>query len=328
MKVVHDLERVSGRPASILTIGVFDGVHLGHRHLVAQVVHHAHQRHGSAVALTFDPRPSDVLAPQVRLPSLTTVDERIALLGRLGLDLMVVMPFTRELARVSARDFMRQLCRKLNLLELWVGPDFALGRGREGNVATLTELGRELHYEVRVTEPLVVDGEVVSSTRVRNLIALGSVEEAARLLGRPHTLPGRVVRGRERGRLIGFPTANLAVSPQRALPANGVYAGYACLPAAAVPGQAGASGGLVRLPAVTNVGSRPTFNEVDRTVEMHVLDFAGDLYGLDLTFEVVAHLRAEQRFSGVEELSAQIQRDVAEARRRLAVPEGLGAAPH
>ncbi len=322
MNVLRSLDAVVGRPASVLTIGVFDGVHLGHRHLLAGVVHQAASRECASMALTFDPRPSEVLAPQVRIPLLTTMDRRLKLLAQLGLQTTVVVPFTRELARVSAREFMARLCERINLLELWVGPDFALGRGREGNVPYLTELGHELHYEVRVVEPLRLNGEVVSSTRIRQLIALGSVEEASRLLGRPHCLTGEVVQGRLRGRTIGFPTANIAVHPQLAMPENGVYAGYASFwPRGGAPPE-----GALRLPAVTNIGCRPTFAEVDRTVEVHILDYEGDLYGLELSFELVARLRAEQRFAGIDELVAQIGRDVAEARRRLAVPEELGAA--
>jgi riboflavin kinase/FMN adenylyltransferase len=231
--------------------------------------------------------------------------EKISLLDALGLDLVAILPFTRETARTPALDFVQGLVAHLKMRQLWVGPDFALGRNREGDIPTLRQIGQALGFEVRVVEPLLQDGEVVSSTRIRDLVTRGEIRRATGLLGRYPSLSGQVMQGARRGRLLGFPTANLSVPPERAIPGDGVYACFVWVEAR-------------RFPAVTNIGVRPTFAGVERTVEAHLLDFKGDLYGLDLKIEFVERLRPEKRFENFDKLVAQIRADAEQSARLLA----------
>jgi riboflavin kinase / FMN adenylyltransferase len=208
----------------VLTIGVFDGVHLGHRHLAHQVIHRARDLRCLSGILTFDPHPQAVLRPGHAPRSLATVDERLFLLRQLGLDIVTVLPFTPELARLPAREFMRQVCDHLRVRELWVGQDFALGHDRAGTATCLAGIGRELGYEVRVAPPLVIDGQTVSSSLIRKLVSQGQVEAAARLLKRRHHVRGTVIAGDQRGDPLGAPTRKLVVADGWAVPAEGDYA--------------------------------------------------------------------------------------------------------
>lgn len=290
-----------------LTIGAFDGVHLGHQQILKQLTAGAHAKGAPAVVLTFDPHPEEVLrGPRSRF-YLNTPQQQAEQLAALGVDVLVRHPFTRETAATSARDFVQLLKEHLGLEELWVGHDFALGRNREGDFAALQTLGAELGFSLHPVPALELDGAPVSSSRIRGLIAEGDVAAAARLLGRPFALAGEVVAGAQRGRSIGIPTANVAVDDKLALPANGVYVTRARL-----GGQAWG--------AVTNIGLRPTFEDgtLAPVVEAHLLDYAGgEFYGQQLQLDFLARLRAEQRFEGVEALLAQIQRDIAAARQQL-----------
>lgn len=304
MDVIDDLARASLRQETILTIGAFDGVHRGHQALINGVVDRAHATDRLAALVTFHPHPAVVLAPDRAPPYLTTPGEKVALFESLGLDLAVLLPFNRQVASTPARTFVEAMSGYLGMRELWVGVDFALGRNREGNVPFLRELGWQLGYELHVTEPVMGNGEVISSSRIRALLRDGSVEEAARLLGRYPSLSGEVVMGAQRGRQLGFPTANLEIRPQRAVPADGVYAVFAVL-------------GMERFPAVANVGVRPSFDNGRRTVETHLFDFDQDIYGCDLVVEFVARLRAERRFEHIAELVAQIEQDSEAARNVL-----------
>ncbi|MEJ2212166.1 MAG: bifunctional riboflavin kinase/FAD synthetase [Anaerolineae bacterium] len=304
MEVIDDLAKVGLRRETILTIGAFDGVHRGHQALISPVVTRARAFGRLSGVITFHPHPAVVLAPDRAPRYLTTPGEKVALLERLGVDLVVLLTFDRRMASTPARDFVETVSWRLRMQELWVGADFALGRRREGDVDYLRRLGRELGYDVNVVEPLLLDGEVVSSSRIRRLLLEGEVEEATRLLGRYPSLSGEVVEGARRGHTLGFPTANLEIRPERAVPANGVYAVYALL-------------GRERHPAVANVGVRPTFDNGQRTVETYILDFEGDLYGCDLVVEFVARLRRERRFESVEDLVEQIGKDTEMARSML-----------
>lgn len=304
MQVITDLTTLTPREDVFLTVGVFDGVHLGHQHLVGQLVQRAWEEGGLSVLLTLHPHPREVLAPQQPVEYLTTLEEKLNLLGELGLDVVIVLTFTQEVARTSARDFILTLTRHLRLKELWVGPDFALGHQRQGDVAFLRHLGRELGFVVRVIEPFCLEGEIVSSSRIRTLLTQGRVSDAARLLGRYPRLRGEVVVGAERGRVLGFPTANLSLNEHQVIPADGVYAVQARL-------------GEETLAGVANIGVRPSFGNGERTVEAHLLDFEGDIYGQELELRFVQRLRDEQRFSSVDQLAAQIERDVETARRIL-----------
>ncbi len=311
MQLIDNFSQAYVTVESFVTIGAFDGVHRGHQHLIRNLVREAHEKGFLASLVTFHPHPSVVLNPSNPTRYLTTPGEKVSILEKMDLDLVAILPFDEKMARMPAREFMELLCKHLNLKELWVGADFALGYQREGNVEVLKKLGREMGFMVRVVEPLYFKGEVISSTRIRRLIALGEVREAAQLLGRYYSLAGEVVKGEGRGRLLGFPTSNLEVRPERVYPADGVYVTYIRL-------------GRDRFWGVTNVGTRPTFDGGKRLVEAHILDFEGDLYGYDLVVEFVERLRPELKFSSVEELKEQIRRDVERAREILAREEAMG----
>jgi riboflavin kinase/FMN adenylyltransferase len=242
-----------------------------------------------------------VIRPDVRIMYLCSLEERIELIGALGVDAAGPLTFTSELAQVSAADFVRALRETLDMRLLVAGPDNAIGRGREGNAAWLEEHAPEYGFEFALVDFLHEDGAKVGSSGVREAVERGEMETAADLLGRAFSLRGPVVRGFERGRTIGFPTANIAVSADRVMPPRGVYVSRAVL-------------GEARYPAVTNIGTRPTFDDGRPTIETHLLDFDADLYGRDLKVELLHRLREEQRFAGVEALVAQIGRDAEAAR--------------
>jgi riboflavin kinase/FMN adenylyltransferase len=304
MRVIRDPDRVHLDQPTVVTVGAFDGLHLGHHELLAQLVRRARDTKRTSVVLTFDPLPREVLHPEGNTTCLMTIDDKLQLLGQWGLDVAVVLPFTGELASTTARDFVRMLHGHLQMTELWVGWDFALGRERSGSVSTLGKLGKTLGFEVRVVEPVREGGVVISSTEIRRLIAAGRVGEAAEMLGRYHELRGQVVHGDGRGRKLGFPTANLDVREHCAIPANGVYAVYATV-------------GGAKYRAVANVGLRPTFGPGERAIEVHLLDFQGLFYGQEMTVQFVERLRSERRFGNQEALCAQIAADIRHARAVL-----------
>ena len=293
---------------TVLTIGTFDGLHRGHQALIRQLQESARERRAQAAVIAFHPRPKTVLAPH--LPNndyLTTPEERIALFEKLGLDILILIPFTLEFSQTTAADFMRLLAGRLNLVELWAGHDFALGKNREGNLAKLRELGQELSYTVCEFTPILINGKIVSSTQIRQLLLAGEVRQATEFLGRYPSLNSEIVEGARRGHTIGFPTANFAVPSERLLPANGVYATYVQLP-----------GETHQLPSVTNVGIRPSFDGTMRTVEAYIFDFDRDIYRQRLILEFVERLRPEKKFNSIDELVAQITQDAQEARVLLA----------
>jgi riboflavin kinase/FMN adenylyltransferase len=303
------IDRPFRRP--IVTIGNFDGIHLGHRAILKTVVGRAKDLDGEAIVYTFDPHPRKVLRPHDAPGLLTTLDQKIELLAEAGVDAVVVEPFTLEFARTPAEDFIRRcLHERLNPVEVYVGYDFHFGRDREGSMRMLTEMGPRLGFAVTIIPEVTVDEGDVNSTRIRQLLAAGEPEKAARMLGRPFTVRGRVVKGDERGRTIGFPTANLAPENE-VLPAPGVYAGAVRLLDDGDPPRES----VVR--AVTNEGRRPTFEGEEVRAEAHLLDWSGDLYGRRIEISFVLRLRPERKFESVEALKLQIGKDVAEARRRL-----------
>jgi riboflavin kinase / FMN adenylyltransferase len=295
-----------------LTIGNFDGVHRGHQMLVTDLARAAHAAGGLAGLLTFEPHPLAVLRPNVRVLRLTSNEERAEVLAALGLDFAIVLPFTLETAATPAADFMQQITQHLTLRELWVGPDFALGRAREGNATRLAELGQALGYRVQVVPPYDWEGEPVRSSRVRSLLSdEGAVEAAAGLLGRPYQVWGEIVQGAQRGRTLGFPTANLALPDDRLVPAHGVYACWAWRDDGAA---------LTGHPAVVNIGVRPSFDNGQPSVEAYLLDYDGDLYGETVGLSFIRRLRGEQRFGDIAALVAQIRADADAARQVLADP--------
>ncbi len=305
MQIIHGFSEPVEAISSVLTIGVFDGVHLGHQALIGRVVHSARRTGRRAAVVTFFPSPYVVLG-HGQPYYLTFVEERLALFEQLGVDLGVVIEFTPETARVRAAEFVDQLINRLRMVELCIGHDFALGYKREGNAAFLRQSGQALGFAVCEVDATALGGDVVSSSRIRDALRAGDVATAQTCLGRPFRVTGMVVEGAHRGRAIGFPTANLSVWAGKAVPGGGVYA---CI----------AHTNQASYKAVINIGTRPTFDNGQSTVEAHLLDFEGDLYGQPLGLDFIAHLRGEHKFKSVAELVAQIQSDVLRARELLSV---------
>jgi riboflavin kinase/FMN adenylyltransferase len=304
LEVVYALEPgISTRP-SVLTMGKFDGLHLGHRQLIETTVERARALGLASAVLTWEPHPNVILRPGQPLELLTSLEEKVELIGRLGPDLLIVAPFTEATKATSADVYMAQIVAAVPVRELWVGEDFAMGRGRAGDVPSLMAIGAGLGFAVGAVRQVATAAGPVSASRVRELLRAGDVEGAVALLGRPFGLRGQVVEGDKRGRTIGFPTANMQIDPSHVLPADGVYACRVYL------------NGL-GLPAVTNVGVRPTFDGLGRKVEAHLLDWSGDLYGQSIRVEFLHRLRGEQKFAGIDALVAQIRRDADAARERL-----------
>jgi riboflavin kinase/FMN adenylyltransferase len=289
-----------------LTIGSFDGVHKGHQAILHKLVAGAHAAGAPAVVLTFHPHPSIILRGRSGPFYLTSPEERAALLGELGVDRVITLPFDRELAGRTADEFVQALYEHLGLRHLYVGHDFALGRGRQGDLLYLQKLGKAMGFTVNVMRPIRQDGQVISSSRIRAALVDGDVRLAGSLLGRCYQVCGEVVPGDGRGRTIGIPTANLDIGSERLLPKNGVYACWA-----------GVDGRFWQ--AVSNIGVRPTFESQETLprLEAHLLDYHSDLYGKELTISFVAKLRDEQRFPNVLALVTQIQNDIRKAKKIL-----------
>ena len=306
MKIDEELSQTSPTKETVVTVGVFDGVHRGHHHLFNELKREAAACDRQTAVVTFKNHPASVLRPDFRPRYLTAVDDRVALIRKAGLDLVVPATFDLELSRLPAGDFASVLFRKLKMRRLVVGPDFAMGRNREGDSGTLAAFGRDIGFTVRVVEPLLDGtGEAVRSTTIREALARGDVESVARLLGRSFVLSGAVVKGEGRGGPLGFPTANLDAPADMAVPGDGIYAAWGVL-------------GERRVMAATSVGTRPTFGEGARTVEAFMLDFEGDLYGREVRLEFVRKLRDEVRYDTVEALQRQVEKDVEETRAVLA----------
>jgi riboflavin kinase/FMN adenylyltransferase len=288
----------------VVTVGVFDGVHLGHQKILSTALGVAS---GAPVAVvTFDPHPRAVLGPPKRARLLSTLDERLELLSGWPLAACVVLRFDQRIAGMSYVDFVREgLVQGLGARRLVLGYNVSLGRDRLGNRESLTALGRALGYELTCVPAVVVREEPVSSTRIRHLLDAGKVEAAAELLGRPYALDGTVIRGTGRGRVLGLPTANLLLPAEKLVPGNGVYA---------VSVQVDST----RHAGALNIGVAPTFDsQAGRSVEVHILDYTGDLYGARLRVELRGRLRDERRFAGPDELVAQVRRDLQAARALL-----------
>lgn len=298
----RELSRVSpGRPSAV-TIGVFDGVHRGHQHLVSHVLERARAEGLACVAITFNPHPRAVLRPGTAVTYLTSLEERVELLQGLGLDAVAVLSFTSELSQLSAEDFLALLHEELKMALLIVGPDFALGRGRAGTPQVAREIGERLGFRVEVAPLLEEDGAKVGSSAVRDALAAGDVDLVARLLGRPFSLRGPVVAGDRRGRDLGFPTANIAVGIDHALPAYGIYVTRAYVRETVHQ-------------SCTSIGIRPTFEvELRPTVETFILDFDEDIYGEEIRIDLLHRLRGELKFGSVEALIDRMNEDITETR--------------
>lgn len=307
MLVEEELARHTPLGQSICTIGVFDGVHLGHQTLIRQTIAEASARGCASAVIVFHPHPRTVLVPGATVALLTPIEDRVELIRRLGADIVAPVTFTQELSQLSAREFMALLQRRLHLTGLVVGPDFALGRGREGSIPVLEELGREMGYTVKTIAFTEHESARVSSTAVRDSLAQGDVASVARLLGRPFFMHGTVVHGAARGRQLGYPTANIQPNGGRALPADGIYATRVHV-------------GDVVYNSATYVGTAPTFGEHERLVEVFLLDFEGDLYGKALMVEWVEKVREDRKFASPEALQEQMEKDITLAKTLLRRP--------
>lgn len=305
MVIYHNLDGITQTfRHPVITIGNFDGVHLGHQTLFQKVQERARAVGGQSVVITFDPHPIKLMRPDKQLPLLTTTEQKIKLLGALDVDVVIVHPFSTEFGAIPAREFVRHyLVQSLRAREVVIGHDYRFGRNREGNIAFLQTLGAEFGFPVYVVDAIEINGTVVSSTLIRNLIKDGEMLAAQGLLGRPYEVTGKVIHGYGRGsRLLGFPTANINVNNGLLLPRAGIYAVRAEL--------------WDRIyPAVANVGVCPTFDNQEVSLEVYLMDFEQDIYGEHLGVHFVQRLRDEQRFADIPALVSQIKKDVAAARQ-------------
>jgi len=293
---------------SVVCIGAFDGLHLGHRALVRRAVERARALGVPAVALSFEPLPREFFAPADPPPRLTLARAKFEGLRELGADLVGLLRFDARLASMPAEDFVREvLARRLSAREVWIGPDFRFGKGRTGDFALLQTLGAELGFTAQSIPPVLVDGERVSSTRIRGALAGGDFDTVARLLDRRYAIAGRVVRGKQLGRTLGYPTANLRYGGKRP-PLQGIFA-------TRVHGV-----GDAPIASVSSFGTRPTVAGVEPLLEAHLFDFDGDLYGQRIAVEFIARLRDELTFTDLPALVAQMHRDAAQARDLLSTP--------
>jgi len=304
MQIEQELAELSPGKDMLLTIGVFDGVHLGHKYLISRLKVLAWQRNLLSGVVTFRQHPQSVMSPQSKLPYLVDLNRKINLLKNEGVEAVIPVSFTHELAQLSVRRFVSLLKEYLGMQGLVIGYDFALGRDREGTGDTLRALGQDMSFTVNVMPPVMINGEVASSTAIRNALASGDMKRVQKLSGYFFSLHGQVVTGTGRGIELGFPTANLAVNSEQALPADGVYATWAYINDKAYP-------------SMTNIGWCPTFGGSERTIEVYILDYHGDLYEHEMKIDIIERLRDEKKFDNVEELKRQIAEDVKQGRAIL-----------
>ncbi len=301
MQIITGLPETAHLTHAIATVGVFDGMHRGHRHLMQGIASNAHNRNQRAVVITFDPHPDQLLRPDTFSGLLQTPAQRMIDMASCGVDEVYVVPFTEEIRQLSAAEFMKRINAASNISALWVGWDFALGRGREGTVERLREIGATQGFTVEQIQRVQIDETTPSATRIRAALKDGNVTLANTMLGYRHTYSGVVVTGDKRGRTIGFPTANISIDERIMLPKFGVYATVLIA-------------GAQRLASVTNIGMRPTFAGLQARIEAHILDQQLDLYDQHVTLELVDFVRPEQKFTGIEALVSQIHTDANHAR--------------
>ena len=314
MSLEEELKRVSPGRRSAVTIGVFDGVHRGHLHLISRLAREARADGLAAGVVTFVNHPITVLRPGAPVEMLMDLDERVRLLAGAGADFVAPVSFDRDLARLSAGAFLETLRDALGVRKLVVGPDFAMGRDRAGDSETLPALARSAGVDFVTAELMTDPAGMVKSTAIRRLIAAGEVSDAARLLGRDFSVRGVVVRGQRRGREFGFPTANLDVPPGFVIPADGIYATWARVEGSATPRM-----------AATSIGTRPTFDDGDnRTVEAFLLDFAEDIYGRRVRLHFARRLRGEEKFDSVDALLERMDEDVRQTKALLSERDADG----
>ena len=306
MHLEAELAALSPKRGSLITIGVFDGVHIGHQALLCRLVENARSRGLLSIAVTFRQHPEQLLAPQKKFSLIEAPDDKIERIRDTGVDMTLILDFDRELADHDAESFVALLRRYLNMNGMVLGWDFALGRSREGSLLKLEELGKELDFSMEVVGAVMLNGEIVSSTAIRQALSAGDIDRANAMLGRPFSLQGEVVKGSHRGTELGFPTANLDIPENISLPADGVYAARVQL-------------GAKSLPAAVFIGRRPTFGGIERIVEAHIMDYTGNLYGRRLKTDIISRMRGELKFENIEALKSQIERDVTLIRQKLAV---------
>jgi riboflavin kinase / FMN adenylyltransferase len=306
MRIVDDLTFTRGDFNSpVVTIGSYDGLHLGHQEIITRVIELAREGKGEAVVLTFEPHPVKFLHPELRIPLITPYRKKMMLLTQFGVDVTINLPFSEDIARMSAEQFIEEIVQK-RIAPRWVvvGFNFTFGKGRTGSPEELKKIGERLGFEVEIIPPFHVAGEVVSSTRIRELIARGDIEEANRMLGSNFFVLGRVIHGHARGKGLGFPTANLEITQDLLYPKDGVYA-------ASVIVDEQRYGGVV------NIGTNPTFGDEQLAVEVFLFDYQGDLYGKELQVALVDKIRDEQTFPSVDLLVRQIEQDIQRAKEIL-----------
>jgi riboflavin kinase/FMN adenylyltransferase len=301
VQLEQELAEFSSDKDSFVTIGVFDGVHVGHKELITRVNELSKRQKMRSVIITFSQHPQEILNPSSQPPFLTDVWEKAALLRKQGADEVIILTFTKELSELSARRFAGLLQKHLRMKGLVIGPDFAMGKSGAGDIAVLRKLGDELGFSVTAISPVTINGDVVSSTAIRTALAAGDMEKVERFMGRYYCLHGRVIHGKGRGRSLGTPTVNLDIPPGQALPGDGVYATLASIDE-------------TNYASVTNVGKDPTFGENERTVETFLLDFENNLYEHEVRIDFVHKIRDEITFDSIDGLRKQIICDISEAR--------------
>lgn len=304
MEILRDISQCGPFLHPVVSIGNFDGVHIGHQAILRRLMQEAHKRQGTAIVVTFYPHPLAVLRPKQGPPLICSLREKLLLFSSLGVQKILLQRFTSTFAQLSPEEFVRSyVSEALGAEKVIVGHNVSFGRNRTGTAETLHQLGSTYGFETEIVGPIKIDGQEVSSTLVRKLLSSGDVSSVSRFLGRRFAVSGRVVKGFQRGRTVGFPTANLLPREDLLLP-NGVYAVMVDIGSQEVPG-------------VANIGFNPTFGAERRTLEAHLFDFSGDLYGKRLSVDFVERLRGEQKFSSVDKLVNQIQEDAARARTLL-----------
>src|SRR5213079_660460 len=305
MEILHSISELSKlRGPLFLAIGVFDGVHLGHQAVISTSAQHARAANGTPVVVTFDPHPEKVLRPKTAPHLLTATPHKIALIRDLGVAHLLIITFDKKFAATEPEDFVQQLVQHSKpLREICVGHEWSFGRNRRGNLELLKKLGAQSDFNVVGIPPVTVNGQIVSSTTIRQAVEAGDLRKAAEMLGREYTILGTVVRGDDLGKKIGFPTANLSAHNEQ-FPPNGVYFAEAMLEGSVYPG-------------VVNLGYRPTVSsgKSERVLEIHLFDFDRDIYGQDVEVRFIRYLRPEQKFENMDALTRQIELDVQEARR-------------
>ena len=310
MKIYHSLSEIKEPIATpFVTIGNFDGVHLGHQILFSEVVSKAYKHEGTSVAITFDPHPLKVVRPDSGIKLISNNDQKIELIELADIDVLVIIPFTREIAGTPAETFVDELLSSTGISELIIGYDYAMGKGREGDIPFLKKQGLTKGFDVSVVEPFMVEDMLVSSTKVRELVSQGRMRDVKKLLGRHYQIRGEVKIGKQRGGpVVGFPTANLDISEEDLCPKHGVYVTQ-------VVYEGKCYGGVL------NIGYNPTFDGSKLSVETHIFDFNQDIYGKPIKINLLRFLRGEKKFSGPAELSEQIARDIQKAKQVLNVAQ-------